>query len=287
MSEDAALSSATAWLEDSPYAAALGVALHRLDPTSAELVLPFQEPNANPGQALHGGCAASLAVCGGQLVARAALGPEAGPVLTAGLQVNYLAAAIGEGVRATATLDRRGKGLCFVSVAVATDEGKPIAAASVALHARGAKPAPPLVPAEGDTEGCDPGKMGAGVEKLGFIASRGIRVEHMAGGTARLRMPWRPSNGDAEGGTHEGAVLALLDTTGAMASWGENGIGPFKASTPSIQAQVMAAAPADELVAYGRVAQRDGELFFSDVEVAGAATGKRLARGTVLYRILS
>ena len=86
---------------------------------------------------------------------------------------------------------------------------------------------------------------------------------------------------------HEGAVLALLDTTGAMASWAETGPGRYKASTPSIQAQVLAPPPAGDLVAYGRVRQRDQEFFWSDVEVAGAAEGRLLARGTVFYRILT
>jgi len=84
---------------------------------------------------------------------------------------------------------------------------------------------------------------------------------------------------------HEGAALALLDTTGAMAAWAETGPGRFKASTPSVQAQLLGALPSEDLVGYGRVVQSDRELFFSEVELAGAA-GQLLARGTVLYRIV-
>jgi acyl-coenzyme A thioesterase PaaI-like protein len=100
-------------------------------------------------------------------------------------------------------------------------------------------------------------------------------------------MPFRPENADGAGHVHDGAVLALLDTTGAMASWAETGPGRFKASTPSIQAQILAPAPKADLVAYGRVAQRDHEIFWSDVEVAEPSNGRVCARGTVIYRILT
>ena len=41
------------------------------------------------------------------------------------------------------------------------------------------------------------------------------------------------------------------------------------------------------LVAYGHVVQRDGDGFWSDVEVAGQGDGRVVARGTVLYRIVT
>jgi acyl-coenzyme A thioesterase PaaI-like protein len=82
-------------------------------------------------------------------------------------------------------------------------------------------------------------------------------------------------------------VLALLDTTGAMASWAESGPGPYKASTISMQLQNLAPAAKADLIAYGRCVQRDNEIFWSDVEVADAASGRVTARGTVLYRIVT
>jgi uncharacterized protein (TIGR00369 family) len=129
--------------------------------------------------------------------------------------------------------------------------------------------------------------MGPHIGRVPFIGSRGISVEHMTGGTSRLVMPFLDANADLEGGVHEGAVLALLDTTGAMASWATSGPGRFKASTPSIQAQILASAPKVDLVAYGRCVQRDREIFWSDVEVASQADGSVCARGTVIYRILT
>jgi uncharacterized protein (TIGR00369 family) len=129
--------------------------------------------------------------------------------------------------------------------------------------------------------------MGPHIGRIPFMGCRGIQVEHMSGGTSRLKMPVGENNADAEGGIHEGAVLALLDTTGAMAAWAETGPGPYKASTPAMQARIIAPAPRDELVAYSRCVQRDGEMLWSDVEVAGVSDGRICARGTVIYRIVT
>jgi len=275
------------WIEESPYTAALGVRASELSRERVVLELPFAEANSNPGKALHGGCAASLAAVGGQAVTRLALGEDSGPWHTCALQVGYLSAAIGEDVVARATLLRDGKQLCFVGVEVETSDGKPIAHASSVVRARLAAPEAKLHVSARDHGACDPGSMGPLIGQLPFIGGRGIKVEHMTGGTSRLVMPFRSENADASGGVHEGALLALLDTTGAMASWAETGPGRFKASTPAMQAQILAPAPKVDLVAYGRMRQRDGEVFFSDAEVASAADGLVVARGTVIYRILT
>ena len=274
------------WVEASSFGTSLGVALAEVSEKHARLVLPYRDQNSNPGQALHGGCAASLAAIGGQVVTRAALGPEAGPFHTAGIQVSYLAAAIGEEVRAEARLLRRGKEMCFVEVDIVTAEGKSIARASNMVRGRFGAPAVERYRAVGDEGQSDPGAMGPHVGKMPFTAERGLAVEHMTGGISRIVMPRSPKNADASGGIHEGAVLALLDTAGAMASWAETGPGRFKASTPALQAQILAPPIDEDLVAYGRLVQRDQGAFWADVEVAGQGDGKVIARGTVLYRIL-
>ncbi len=275
------------WIEASGYTAALGVRCAALSDTAVELHLPYADVNSNPGQALHGGCAASLGIVAAQAVTRASLGAEAAPFHTAGLQVNYLAAAIGEDVVAKGALLRRGKNMCFVEVDVATAEGKSIAHVTSMVRGRfGAEPADRYKSA-GDDGSSDPGPMGPHVGNMPFTSARGLVVEHMTNGHSRLVMPYRDENGDLDGGVHEGAILALLDTTGAMASWAETGPGRFKASTPALQAQILAPPPKQDLVAYGRVLQRDGDGFWSDSEVVGVDDGRVVARGTVLYRIVT
>jgi len=274
------------WVEQSPYSEFLGVKLEHVDEVGAFLRLPYQDANSNPGKALHGGCAASIGAIAGQAIARQVLGAEAGPFHTAQMQVSYLAAAIGDEVFAEARLLRRGRELCFVGIEVKTFENKPLASITTTVRGRfGAADADYNV-SGGDHGEADPGVMGPHVGKVPFIGHRGIAVEHMAGGTSRLVMPLKDENCDTSGGVHEGAVLALLDTTGAMASWAESGPGNFKASTVSMQLQNLGPAPKGDLVAYGRCVQNDNEIYWSDVEVASAADGKVAARGTVLYRIV-
>jgi uncharacterized protein (TIGR00369 family) len=276
------------WIEKSPYCQWLGVAPVEIDGESARLALPFAERNTNGDQVMHGGCAASLAALGAQAVTRSALGEESGPWHSVALQVNYLAAAKSQGVFANARLLRRGKEMCFVEVDVEGEDGRPIAHATTVVRGRFGSEASELPLSAGDHGESDPGKMGPHIGRIPFMGDRKIAVEHMLGGTSRLRMPnLKDANSDANGSVHEGAVLALLDTTGAMASWAVTGFGPYKAGTPSMQAQFLAPPPADDLVAYGRNTHRDAESFWSDVEVAGASDGRVFARGTVIYRIVT
>jgi acyl-coenzyme A thioesterase PaaI-like protein len=108
----------------------------------------------------------------------------------------------------------------------------------------------------------------------------------MVDARSRIVLPDLPANRDRDGGVHEGALLALLDTTGAMAAWATTGPGPYKASTPSLQAGILSPVPAGDLCAFGRLVQRDGDAFWTAVEVADA-TGARIALGHVLYRIVT
>src|SRR4029453_19454835 len=105
-----------------------------------------------------------------------------------------------------------------------------------------------LPAAPGRDGAADPGRLGPHMARLPFMAARGMRGVHMMGAGSRVVMPIGDGNRDGGGGHHEGAVLALLDTTGAMASWAETGPGRFKASTPALQAQILTPAPDADLV---------------------------------------
>ncbi len=275
------------WVEASPYGAGLGVELADLDETGARLVLPFATVNSNPGDALHGGCAASLGVIGAGAVARQVLGAEQAPFHTATCHVSYLSAAIGEDVVATTRLLRRGKQMVFTDTTVETADGKAISQISTLVRGRGGADGPELAGAAGDDGTVDPGPMGAFIGTMPYTGARRLTVEHMAGSRSRIRMPLGDANADLDGAVHEGAVLALLDTTGAMAAWAATGPGRFKASTAALQARIFGVVPPGELTGYGAVVQRDGDLFWADVEVVATDTAAVHARGTVTYRIVT
>jgi len=276
-----------AWVEASPYSAALGVRVESLSEERARLSLPYADENSNGDKALHGGVAASLVALGAQTAARAALGRESGPWHTAQLQVAYLAAALGEGIAAEARLLRRGKELAYVDVELQSEAGKPVARGLACVRGRFGDEAAALPQAAGDAGEADRGPMGAFIGRVPFHAKLGIAAEHMAGARSRIAMPWRDGNADAAGGVHEGALLALLDTTGAMASWAASGPGRFKASTPGIQARILATPDRSDLIGYGSILHRDRELFFAQVEIARASDRRLVAQGTVNYRIVT
>jgi uncharacterized protein (TIGR00369 family) len=275
------------WVEASDFGRALGVRLLEATDTSARLSLPFQEANSNPGGALHGGCAGSLGLIGGHVVARVALGEAKAPFHTAACQVSYLAAAIGEDVVATTRLSRKGKVLCFTETVVHTPDGKSIAQISTVVRGRDGAPSPELPPTRGDDGAADPGPMGPFVGLMPFSQARQLTVEHMADGQSRLVMTLGDANANLDGTFHEGSILALLDTTGAMGAWAVVGPGPFQASSAVVQAEILDVARAAQLIGYGRVVHRDGELFWVDVDITDAALGRLYARGTVVYRIIT
>lgn len=277
------------WVENSAYSTALGVQLIALGEEGVTLNLPFKEENSNPGGALHGGVYASLSIIGAQAIARKVLDEEVGPFHTTAFQINYLSAAINEGVSARARLLRRGKELAFVEVTCTSEAGKDVSHATLMIRGRKGEKATVGPTPQIEAPGSNPGDMGPAVAGMvPFINQRGIEIEHMDDGMARLVMPWKDSHlDDVSGGTHEGAALALLDTAGAMAGWAVTGAGPYKASSPSMQAQVIEIPPAEGLVAHARVTHRDNEIFYSDVEVSGENSGRVCARGTILYRIVT
>jgi uncharacterized protein (TIGR00369 family) len=273
------------WVERSPYSAALGVELVESTEESCRLLLPYREVNSNPGGVLHGGSTASLGLIGGQVVAHRALGETAGPLITVSSHVSYLSAAIGEDVIATTDLTRSGKSASFAETSVTTRDGTSVARISTVLGRCSGNGVSVLPLAVSSDEGTDPGPLGAFVGTMPFTAARGLSVEHMAEGRSRLVMPLAVGNADLDGSFHEGAVLALIDTTGAMAAWAVTGPGPFRASTVAIHSCMLDAAYADPLTGRGHVVHRAGELFWAEVEVADAATARMYATGTVVYRI--
>jgi uncharacterized protein (TIGR00369 family) len=273
-----------------PYVRALGLDVAEASTDRVRLVLPFAAGNSNPGGALHGGVAASLVLIGGALVGDATSGEDAVERTTIDASITYLAAAINEGVVAEARALRRGKELTFVEVDVHTDAGKPIARGLTVR--RNAPPSPvdrvraarERVPASSDAPP-------PGFTKLftmaPFMARLGLQVVRVENGEAIVRLPWLAANTDADGTLHEGALAALADTTGAMASWSLVPLDPRnKASTPVVHLNVHRAVRDEVVVAHARTLARCDEIFTNAVTVLSEASGTVIATATVTYRIV-
>jgi uncharacterized protein (TIGR00369 family) len=279
--------------EVAPYCRALGLRVDSIGDGRVRVRLPYDDKNSNPGRALHGGVAASLIDVAGTLVAWN--GIDAAERTTGGvidLAVNYLAAAIGEEIVADARLLRRGKEICYADVEVATSAGKAVAKGLVTHRAV------PLAAAEkarifGGLPVLDelsPGEVppvGRAFVEVPFIGRLGMKNERMEDGTARVRMPFLEANAGFGGAVHEGAIIALVDTTGAIASWSITGFDlSYKASTVAVHLNFIADAVGEEVVALARTLRREEEIFWNDVRVVGADSGRLIAHGDVVYRIV-
>jgi uncharacterized protein (TIGR00369 family) len=272
------------------YARALGARVAGVWDDGARLVLPFAEGNSNPGGALHGGVAASLVLMGGALAGDA--GGEASAVerSTVDVSIAYLAAAINEGVVAEARTLRRGKELVFVEVDVRTEAGKAIARGLVARRLAPPSPAERVRAARADlpagSDASPPGFTRV-FTSAPFMARLGLQVVRVERGDAVVRLPWLAANADHDGALHEGALAALADTTGAMASWSLVPLDPRnKASTPVVHANFHAPVRDEAVLAVAHTTARRDEIFTNAVTVLAETSGTVVATAVVTYRIV-
>jgi uncharacterized protein (TIGR00369 family) len=116
----------------SPLVKHLGIELAKLEPDHAELLLPYRDEVATMGDVVHGGAIASLIDTAGMAAAWADdVEPEALAGATVSLTVDYLAAARGQDLLATATVARRGRSLAFTDVRVTDPGGRLVAKGSL------------------------------------------------------------------------------------------------------------------------------------------------------------
>lgn len=280
-----------------PYVRRLGAELVSIETDRTEIRLPFSEANTNPdGKALHGGVNASLIALAGALAAETGLEPsvdyEAGLV---DLSVVYLAAAMGEEVRAEGRVLRRGREIVFADGRVSNAAGRLLAQGLVTYRAvprevaeRAARQDPACERIDVASFVTGPYQAGPVAKSLGRAPFMGsiLSIDHMQDGRAVLSMEPRPELLDAEGSHHPGALAALLDSAGAMASWSMVPLGPHKAMTPGIQIAFVAPSRGERVVALARNLGKHAETFSNRVELVGAESGRLLAHGLLTYRIV-
>jgi uncharacterized protein (TIGR00369 family) len=288
------LAALAARFERAPYNARLGLRVEAIEPDRVRARISYKDENSNPGKALHGGVPASTINIAGVLAAWT--GFSNGAPLETGtldLSVNYLAAAVGEDIVATAEVLRRGKEIVYSEVDVRNDAGKRIAKGLVTYRSfdprsdavageRQRTATAPAAPSAGDVP-----PMARALTAVPFMARLGLSIESMRDGISLLHMPFAPENADHGDTVHEGALAALIDTAGAMASWSIVGLNlRHKASTVGIHVNYHALATREDVVAVGRTLRRNNEIFLNEVTVSGRESGTVIATGSVTYRIV-
>lgn len=115
----------------------------------------------------------------------------------------------------------------------------------------------------------------------------GIEIVEVSADKAVVRLPFRPDLAGGGNAFHGGAVSSLLDLTGALAAWsGHDPAKGMKAATVSLTTNYLSAALGKNIVATARAVKRGKELIFCEVDIAEELSGKPVANGTMIYRIV-
>jgi uncharacterized protein (TIGR00369 family) len=116
----------------SPLVKHLGMRLEAIEDGRAELVLPFAPELATMDDIVHGGAIASLIDTAGMAATWSDdTEPDSMTGSTVSLNVNYVAAARGKDLTATALVAKRGRSMVFSDVRVTEPDGRLVATGSV------------------------------------------------------------------------------------------------------------------------------------------------------------
>lgn len=277
-----------------PYHELLGVQVVSANAEGATIRLPFQASNSNDGSMLHGGIAASLAIIVAKL---AAVGTREGAVLddwdvnVVDHDIQYLSAVLSEGVDAVATVLRAGKELVFTEVDVVKNDGQLVAKSLVTVRvvpvgSDERKYSPPKLTREEFHSGDKDAGMFSRFGEGGFISHAGMSVEHAKDAKSMLNMPYREAVSDGRGNHHDGAIAALIDTSGALPPFTMVPPGAHRASTPAMHINFYQQSGGEDVTAVAVTRWQREELFVTDIEVVGVDTGTVYADGKVIYRIV-
>ena len=120
------------FVPNSPLVQHLGMRLEAIEDGRAELVLPFRPELATMDDIVHGGAIASLIDTAGMAATWSDdTEPESLAGSTVTLNVNYVAAARGQDLTATASVVKRGRSMVFSEVRVTERGGRVVATGSV------------------------------------------------------------------------------------------------------------------------------------------------------------
>jgi uncharacterized protein (TIGR00369 family) len=123
-----------AFVPNSPFVGHLGIELTEIGPDRAVLTMPYRPELGTIGDVVHGGAIASLLDTASMAAAWSDdTVPDAAAGGTVSMNVDYVSAAHGVDLTATAVAVRRGRSLCFTEITVAGPDGA-VVAKGLAIH---------------------------------------------------------------------------------------------------------------------------------------------------------
>jgi uncharacterized protein (TIGR00369 family) len=139
------------------------------------------------------------------------------------------------------------------------------------------EPLDPVVAARWDTFGRWP-------NRVYFPSLVGLVIEELRTDYCRMRMPFRPELEQPAGVVHGGAIATLLDTV-VVPPIG-SAYGPdVKYSTVDFHVQYQGALVQEDAVAEGWVTRRGRTMVFCEAVVAGATSGRTIAKAALTYHV--
>ena len=118
----------SAWLANSPFARVTRLRLDEMEVDRATVAMKYSEDLTTFGDVVHGGAIATLLDVAAVAAAWSGVTDEgAATGATVSSSVNYMRAARGSDLTATARVTRRAKSFCFCEVSIHDDEERPVA----------------------------------------------------------------------------------------------------------------------------------------------------------------
>ena len=114
----------------------------------------------------------------------------------------------------------------------------------------------------------------------------GLVVEELRSDYCRMRLPWRLEITQPAGVAHGGAIATLIDSV-VVPAIGSHYPERRGFVTIDMHIQYLGALVDEDAVAEGWVTQRGRAIVFCEAEVVGATTGRRIARGSLAYKLSS
>ena len=117
-----------AWLENSPFARKAGLELAEMEPDRAVVRMPYEVGLTTFADVVHGGAIATLLDVAAVAAAWSGVTDESAATgATVSSSVNYVSAARGSDLTASARVSRRARSFCFCEVAVRDEDDRLVA----------------------------------------------------------------------------------------------------------------------------------------------------------------
>jgi len=251
------------------------------------LFLPYQEKNLNAdGGVVHGGILATLLHDAGWLEAAAAL-PEdqsADTLRVVSCQVNYLRAAKGIDLRATAKVRRPGRRFQFVASELQDPQGQAIATAEMVFGVNG-KPSTTQMDASLLSSVRESSGENKILQMFNLNLSKrlpGMTVMAMSDGYCGIKVSNLSHFHDRQGNLASGVQLLAADNAGVFASF-SLGKRPSKASTVELKMAFCDTPSNEDIFVVGRTVSHADDVIFNRLDVYGETSLRLLAYGTMTF----